>query len=195
LLFPILETDGVDHALALHSLQTSLKHIPATGINHHRDPGNFGITGQNIQEPAHGIDGIEHGIVHIHIDDLSTTTHLAAAHFKGLFQLVFLNQTSKFSAASHVGSLAHIHEQTVVGDVQGFQSCQPGSGSTFFKSSGLDACEGRADSLDEIGCGATTTAGNIQQSAGGKIGQNGGHLVGGFIVPSQLIGQPGIGVN
>ena len=194
-LFAILEADGIDHTLALDALQPGLDDIPTGRIDHHRHARYFRIAGQHVQELAHGADRLEHGVVHVHVDDLSPTAHLLAAHFQGGLGFAFADQACKSLAAGHVGALAHVDEERVFIDVQRFEPGQESALAFFRHLARLDVLDGFGDSLDIGRRGAAATTDNIQQSSLGEFRKNRRHLVGRFVVTTQFVGQARVGVG
>ena len=68
-----------------------------------------------MQKPRHGLLAIEHRLVHIDVDDLCAVFDLLACHSQGLFVVAIQNHFGKRLGARHIGALAHIDKQTVIG--------------------------------------------------------------------------------
>ena len=103
----LLHGDGVDDGLALHALQAGLDDLPLGGVDHHRNLGDIGLGGDQVEEAHHGRLAVEHAFVHVHVDDLRTFLHLGAAHVQGLFVFLVEDQALELRRAGHVGALAH----------------------------------------------------------------------------------------
>ena len=75
-LFPFLEADGVDDALALDALEPGFENGPLGAVDHHRHARDLGLGGDVVEEGRHGLLGIEHAFIHVHIDQICSTAHL-----------------------------------------------------------------------------------------------------------------------
>ena len=62
---------------------------------------------------------VEHGLVHVDVDDLRAVFHLLAGHGQGFFVLAVQNHPRKRLGAGDVGALAHVDEQGVLTDGDG----------------------------------------------------------------------------
>jgi len=81
-LLTLLQADGVDNRLALYALQSCLQHLPLRGVNHYRQPGYVRLTHHYVDEPSHGCDAINHGIIHAYIYHLCAALHLITRHIE-----------------------------------------------------------------------------------------------------------------
>ena len=100
--------DGVHHRLALHAAQARLNHAPFAGVDHDGHPGNVRLRGYEVQKPHHGGLAVEHGLVHIDVDDLRAVFYLLARHGQRLLELAVQYHAGKRFGASDVGALANI---------------------------------------------------------------------------------------
>ena len=71
-----------------------------------------GSDAMSCREPRHGGLAVEHGLVHVDVDDLRAVLHLLARHGH-LFILAVQNHPRKRLGAGDVGALAHVDEQGV----------------------------------------------------------------------------------
>ncbi len=69
LLFTFLEADGIDDAFALNAAERGFDDFPVGGVDHDRHAGNFRFGGEVEQKTLHRGGGIEHGVVHVDVDD------------------------------------------------------------------------------------------------------------------------------
>ena len=92
-LLAFLQADGIDHALALNALQAGLDHRPLRTVDHERDAANIGFRGNEVQELHHGVFGIQHGFVHVDVNELRATLHLLPGHRQGFLELTLANQS------------------------------------------------------------------------------------------------------
>ena len=123
-LHALLHGDGIDDALALQAAQAGLDHLPLGAVHHHRHLGNIGFGGDEVQEAHHGGLAVQHGLVHVHVDDLGTVFHLLARHGQGFFILLVEDQARKGLGAGDIGALAHVDEQRTLADEDGLQARQ-----------------------------------------------------------------------
>jgi len=107
----LLHADRVDHRLALDALQTSLDDRPLGRIDHDRDARDIGLGGDQLQKTHHGRLAVEHGLVHVDVDDLRAVFDLLARHGQGLFVLAIEDHAREGLGAGHVGALTHVDEQ------------------------------------------------------------------------------------
>ncbi|SLC95901.1 Uncharacterised protein [Mycobacteroides abscessus subsp. massiliense] len=70
LLFALLHGNRVDDRLALYVLQTRLDDLPLGGIDHHRDAADIGLGRDQLGEPVHRGDAVDHALVHVDVDNL-----------------------------------------------------------------------------------------------------------------------------
>ena len=191
----VLQAERIDHALALDAPQTGLDDVPAARIDHHRHPGHLGIGGQHVEEGTHRLDGFEHGVVHVHVDNLRSAPHLLAPHLKGFLHLAVADQAGETTAARHVGPFADVDEQGILVYVQRFKTRQDGSRFLRQRLPGRDALDGRGNGFDVGGRRPAAAPHDVQQSRLGKLGQDAGHLFGCLVVAAQFVGQAGVGVG
>ena len=116
--------DRVDDALALNAAQTGFDHRPFARIHHHRHAGDVGLTGHQIQKPHHGRLAVEHGFVHVHVDDLRAVFDLLTRHSQSLFVLAVQDHAGKGLGAGHVGALTHVDKQRPGADGDRLQTGQ-----------------------------------------------------------------------
>ena len=74
--FTFFQTDGIDDTFSLYTFQPGKNDRPFRRIYHNRNTANFGFRGNEIQERYHFVLCIEHGVVHIDVDDLCSIFHL-----------------------------------------------------------------------------------------------------------------------
>jgi len=69
-LFSFFQADGVDNGLALYAAQSCLDHVPTRRIDHDRNACNIRLSGNQIQEAGHGMDGVQKPLIHVDINEL-----------------------------------------------------------------------------------------------------------------------------
>ncbi len=110
LLLTLFQRDGVDDALALHTLQSCTNHLPIRGVDHHRNLGDIGLGSNHIEEVHHLGFGVEQAIIHIDIYHEGAIGYLLASNTNGLVVTFFFDQAQELARTSNVTSLAHIYE-------------------------------------------------------------------------------------
>ena len=95
-LFSVFKTDGVDDALALSILQTSLDGRPVGRVDHQHRTTDSRVVADVTAEGLHLLTAVKHGIVHIDIDDGSTTLDLVTGYGECLVVFLFGNEAGKF---------------------------------------------------------------------------------------------------
>ena len=140
---------------------------------------------------------IQHGLVHVDVDDLRAVLDLLAGHGQRLVVFLFADQARKHLAARHVGAFADVHVQRVFVDVQRFQARQAG----LDRNVGHDARRQHRDLLgdraDVVGRGAAAAAGHVHQPGAGEFLEQ-RRRVGRRFVKAGFghgIGQAGVGVH
>ena len=124
LLHALLHADGVHDRFALHAAQARFDHAPLAGVNHDRNARNVGLTGDQLQKPHHRGLAIEHGLIHVDVDDLRAVFNLLPRYRQGLLILAIENHAGKGLGAGDVGALANIDEQGVGVDDDWLQAGQ-----------------------------------------------------------------------
>ena len=119
---PFLHADGVDDGLALDAAQTGLDHLPLGAVHHDRHLGNVRLAGDQVQEAHHRRLAVQHGLVHVDVDDLCAVLHLLARHGQRFLVLVVQDQARKGLGAGDVGALADVDEQMALADGQRLQA-------------------------------------------------------------------------
>ena len=107
-LFAVLQADGVDDTLALCVLQTRQDGVPIRRVNHQHCTADGRVVGNIAGEGLHLLTTVQHGVVHIDVDDRCATFYLLAGHGHGFFIFLFGYQTGKLARAGYIGALADI---------------------------------------------------------------------------------------
>ena len=108
-----LQRDGVDDGLALHAFQPGLDDAPLGGVDHHRHAGDVRLGGDQVEELHHRGLAVQHGLVHVDVDDLRAVFHLLLGDFQRLVVLAFQDQALELGRAGDVGAFADVDEQRV----------------------------------------------------------------------------------
>jgi hypothetical protein len=167
--FAFLQADGIDDSFALQAFQSGFQHRPLGAIDHHRNPRDVRLRSDVVQEGGHGLLGIEHGFVHIDVDDLRAPIHLLLGDGQGLFVFSVEDQLRKFRRAGHVGALADVDEVAVRTHHHGLESAQPGVAFGSGKNVLRQAVHRFGDGAYVIGGGAAAPPHDIQPAVLRKI--------------------------
>ena len=121
----LFHADGVHHRLALHAAQARLNHAPLGAVDHDGHARDVRLRGNQVQESHHGGLAVEHGLVHVDVDDLRAVFHLLTRHRQRLLELPVQNHARKGLGAGDVGALAHVHKQASAVEGDGLQTREP----------------------------------------------------------------------
>ena len=106
----LLEADGVHHRLALDAAQAGLDDGPLGGVDHHRDSADLRLASQEVEEAGHGRLGVQHGLVHVDVDDLGAVLDLLAGDQQAGLVVAFQDQAPELRRAGDVGALPDVDE-------------------------------------------------------------------------------------
>ena len=107
---PGLQADGIDYRFARYALQSGLDHCPLGGVHHDRYASDVGLRGHQVQEPHHGLLGLEHAFIHVDIDDLRAVFHLGSGYLQRLLKTPLQDQPFKPGRPGNVAALTHVDE-------------------------------------------------------------------------------------
>ena len=196
-LFAFLEGYRVDDRLALHALQTGLDHIPLGTVDHHGHTGDVGLGCDEVEEPVHARGRVQHGLVHVDIDDLRTALDLLARHRKRLVVLFLANQAGEHLAARHVGTLADVHEQRFAVNIQGLEPRKTGLDGDVWHRARRKRCDTLRDRLNVIGGRAAASTGHVDQAGARELLEQAGSVGRQFVETgvAHRIGQAGVRID
>ena len=92
---PFLQADRIDDALALDAFQSGLEHRPLRAVDHHRHARDLGLGRDVVEERGHRLLGVEHALVHVHVDHVGAAADLVHCDADGLGVVVGLDQTGE----------------------------------------------------------------------------------------------------
>ena len=70
-----------------------------------------GSRGDQLEEPVHRGDAVDHALVHVDVDDLRAGLDLLRGHRQGGVVVAVLDQLAEPGGAGDVGALADVDEQ------------------------------------------------------------------------------------
>ncbi len=191
---PVLQGDRVDDRLALHAPQPGLDHLPARRVDHERDARDLGFGREQVQEGDHRGFGVEQPLVHIDVDDLGAAAHLLPRHLDRGLVVAVADQAGEALRSRHVGALAHVHEERIGADREGFEAGEAGVRGGCGSAPGGDAVDRGRDRGDVLGRGAAAAAGEVEEAGAGEVSHGGGHRLGREVVAAEFVGQARVGV-
>ena len=193
--FSFFQADGVDDGSPLQTFQAGGDNLPFGRVYHYRNPINVGLGDDEIQEVYHLFAGIEHGIVHVDVDDLCAGLDLFACDVECFGVVLFVNEPQEFAGTCHVTAFAYVDEIVFGADNEIFEPADVQT--VVFR----DGTAGRGVLCDfpiagyVLGCRSATTTHDIYQSLVDKFFYLCSHRCGRFVIFAQPIGQSGIGVS
>jgi hypothetical protein len=119
-----LQADAVDDALALDALEAGFDDAPLGAVDHDGHTRDLGFAGDQLEEALHRRGRIEHGLVHVDVDDLGAVFHLLAGHGQRVFEAAFQHHARKGLGAGDVGALADVDEERAAADGHRLQAGQ-----------------------------------------------------------------------
>ena len=123
-LLALLQADRVDDALALHALEPGFDHLPFGAVDHDRHAGDVRLGRDEPKERAHGLLRVQHGFVHVHINDLGPAVHLLPGYGERAFVVAAQDQLGKRGRAGDVGPFPDVDEVCVRADGHRLEAAQ-----------------------------------------------------------------------
>ena len=102
--------------------QPGLDHLELRRVDHHRDAGDVGLGGDQVEERDHRLHAVEQALVHVDVDDLRAVLDLLAGDDERLGVVAVRDQPAELGRAGDVGALADVDERDVVGERERFES-------------------------------------------------------------------------
>jgi hypothetical protein len=141
--------------------------LPLGAVDHHRHARDVGLAGDEVQEAHHGRLAVQHGLVHVDVDDLGAVLDLLARHGQRLLVLAGQDQPGEGLGAGDVGALADVDEQAAAADGHGLEAgqlhgrgCQgDGIGSSWSGNLGHGLTCGRSEQASVVVAIPSLTAG------------------------------------
>ena len=194
-LFALLETDRIDHALALDAAQARLDDGEVAGVDHHRHAGDVGLRHGEVEEPLHGEDAVGHALVHVDVDDLGAVFDLLAGDIEGRREIARLDQSPEPGRPRHVGALADVHEQRVRVDLEWLQAGQSQRAPRTGGLARLGVVRLLGERANVVGRRAAAAADQVDESFLDELAKGGRHLLRRLVVAAELVGQARVRVH
>ncbi len=150
-----------------------------------------------MQKAHHRRPGVEHGLVHVDVDDLGAVFHLLARHCECLVVLFSQDQARKGLGAGDVGTFADVDEERITADIEGFHARQAQHRFDYGQFARRQVFDRLGDGMDVFGRGAAAAAGDVDQARGGKLLQQRRGDVRCFVKAgvTHRIGQSGVRID
>ena len=117
----------------------------------------------------HARGRIQHGFVHVDVDDLRTTLDLLTRHGNRFVVFFFANQTGEHFAARDVGALTYVDKQGLTVDIERLESRQTGLDGDLWNDAHRQATYFVRDGLDMLGSRTATASRNVDQTRPRKL--------------------------
>ena len=124
--FAFLEADRVDDRLALHALEAGEDHRPFRAVDDDGDARDFGLGRDVVEELGDRMLGVEHPLVHVHVDQVGAAAHLIERDAGGVGVVAAADQPREPRRSRHVGPLADHLKVRVGPDGEHFKTGKPG---------------------------------------------------------------------
>ena len=194
-LLPLLQGDGVHHALSLETAHSGLQDLPAGGVHHHRDAGDVGLGAHQVQEPLHGPHRVQEPLVHVYVQHLGAPLHLLAGHLQPRLVLPGLDEAAKAGRARDVGPLPHVGEEGVGAQGEGLQARQAGPDREGRGPPGREAGHCLRQGPDVVRRGAAAPPHHVQEARLRQLPQFRRHGLRTQVVASHLVGESCVGMD
>ena len=110
----LLQTDGVDDALALAALDTSFDNVELGRIDHKGDLGDLRVGHQQINKAGHSSNTVNETIIHVNIKHVSTLVHLGKSNASSLIVVTVHNSLLVNGRTSNIATLTQHQESGAV---------------------------------------------------------------------------------
>ena len=190
-----LHADGIHHWLALDALEGRFQNLPLGRVNHHRNPADVRLGGDEVEERDHRLLRVQHPLVHVDVNDLRAVLDLLAGNVECGVVVAGLDQPLEHRRTGDVGALADVDEQRVRADVQRLQPGQPAARFDRRYFARRQIFHRLGDGADVGGRGAAATADDVEKTAVGELADHCRHLFGRLVVFAEGIRQAGVGMG
>jgi hypothetical protein len=154
-----------------------------------------GLGGHEIQEAHPGGLRIEHALVHVDINDLRAGHDLLARDVERRGVVAGLDELAEFSRAGDVGSLADVHEERVLVDVERLEPGKPALDGNGRNGPPLELHQSLAHETDVIRCRATAAAHDVDEAGRAVVAQNRCRLRRRLVILAESVRQSRIGIR
>ena len=194
--FAFLQADRVDDALPLQALQAGLDHRPLGAVDHHRDPGHFGLGRDQVEERGHRLLGVEHALVHVDVEEVGAAAHLLEGDVDRAGVVAAGDQPGELLRAGDVGPLADHLEVGVGPDGQRLEAAELREPRQIRRPDPRrHAVHGARDGGDVVRGRAAAAAEDVDEAARREVAHQRRGLLRLLVVGAEGVRQAGVGVG
>ena len=161
--FALFEGDRVDDALALHATQPGFDHLPLGGVDHDGHARDLGFASNEVEKTHHGRTTVQHGFIHVDVDDLGAVFNLLAGNGERVFESPLQNHARKGPRTGHIGAFADVDKEGPRSDEHGLQAGQAHGADLGMGGHGYGGAHGRGGGY---GVAGATRAGDVLRAHG-----------------------------
>ena len=143
----------------------------------------------------HGRRGIEHTLVHVHVDGLGAVLHLLTSHRERFLVVVLFDEPGKAPRARHVRPLADVDEVEVGSEDEWLQTGEARAPICLGRLTRGDAGQRINQHPCVLRRAPATRPGDVQQAFFGILSQNSSHVLRALVVATHLVGESRIRVQ
>jgi len=121
---PFFRADRVDNGFPLNRISAGFDHAPLRAVDHKRHARDFRLAANQIQKSRHGTFGVNHALIHIHVEDVGSAADLLPRDSERAVKILAQDQFENLGGTSDVGSLAHDNKPHLGRNVERFESGQ-----------------------------------------------------------------------
>ena len=184
-----LQADRVHDGLALHALEPGLDDRPFRTVDHERHTRHFRLGRDVVQEGPHRAFGIEHALVHVHVEDVGAAPHLVDRDLHGRAEVTGLDQPREPGGARHVRALPDHLEVAVGPNRQRLEAAELSQTGQFGDDADGRTAHGLRDGRNVVRCRAAAAADDVQETGVGELAEDRGRGRRLLVVLAECIGQ------
>ena len=194
LLLAALQADAVHDALTLCVLQSLQNRRPVRRVDHEHRRSDSRFVGDIPHEVAHLLAAVQHGVVHVDVDDFRTALNLLSRHLCRLLVFLFRNESCKLARTRHVGALAYVRERWFYPNPYHLQTSHTHSLVGFGGYMRFHAPHRLRYRPDVSVIRSAASSCDIQETRLRHLPQMRSGEIGQFLIFTHLVGQTGVGM-
>ncbi len=168
---------------------------PFRAVDHDGQARDLGLGGDEVQEARHRAIGVEHPLVHVHVEEVGAAAHLFERDVGGLREVVRGDQAPKPRRAGHVRPLADHLEVAVRSDRERFEAGVAGEGvRPVGHGPWRQAFDGCGNGADVGGRRSAAAADDVHEARLGELPDERRRLVRLLVVLAERVRKAGVGI-
>ncbi len=164
-------------------------------FDHHRDPRDVRLAGDEIEELDHRAFRIDEPLVHVDVDDLRAVGHLIARDRERAGEVACGDQLAELRRAGDVRPLADVDEGDVGGEGERLEAGKPHQRRNGRDGARLDVADRLGDRADVLGSRAAAAADDVDETVAGELGDLGRHHLGALVVLAEGVREAGVRIG